>query len=221
MADSKGLIDDAADGLKSLLGRLGEFFHIFDLSFFVAGAVSFGAISFLFIKLGLVGAFSFAPWVAGLAIVIACYVCGLVCFSLGRPLNRVLFRRRVLDNLLHRSIKVHQLTFPRMSSYLESGNEELWRLYIRLWQQLAAKHARSVSFSHLSRYWAMAAIYDSLAVALLFWAAVIASLALLERHLPLAYSQSPPSDFLSAPPSQHSTRAASITNFRSRIWLRP
>jgi hypothetical protein len=173
MTETKGLIDETAQGFKSVFGRLGEFFHIFDLSFFVAGAVSVGALCFLFVKLGLVGNFPFAPWVAGLSLIIACYVCGLICFSVGRPINRFLFRRRVLKNLMRQSIQVHQLRFSWMPTYLETGDHELWRLYIRLWQELAAKHARGVAYSHLSRYWAMAATYDSLAVSLLVWAGVL------------------------------------------------
>src|ERR1044072_5292369 len=173
MTDTKRLIDETAQGLKSVLGRLGEFFHILDLSFFVAGAVSVGALSFLFVKLGLVGTFPFAPWVAGLSLIIACYVCGLICFSVGRPINRLLFRHRVLKSLMRQSIEVHQLTFSWIPIYLQTGDRELWRLYIRLWQELAAKHARGVAYSHLSRYWAMAATYDSLAVSLLLWAGVL------------------------------------------------
>ena len=177
MAGEKQVVDEAAASLKSAFGRLGEFFHIFDLSFFVAGAVSFGALCFLFIRLNLTGPFPFPPWIGVLAVVIACYVCGLICFSLGRALNSLLFRRRVLRGLLRRSIEMHHLTHASIARYLDAGDAELWRLYIRLWQELAAKHARSVAFSHLSRYWAMAATYDSLGVALLVWAAVLATVA--------------------------------------------
>jgi hypothetical protein len=173
MSDTTGLVDETAQGLRSVLGRLGEFFHIFDLSFFVAGAVSVGALCFLFVKLDLLGNFPFAPWVAGLSLIIACYVCGLICFSVGRPINRLLFRRRVLKSLMRPSIQVHQLGFSWMPVYLQAADDELWRLYIRLWQELAAKHARGVAYSHLSRYWAMAATYDSLAVSLLIWAGVL------------------------------------------------
>jgi len=173
MSDSKDIVSDTADGLKTIFGRLGEFFHIFDLSFFVAGAVSFGAIVFLFQRLGIDAAFPFAPWVAGLALVIACYVCGMVSFAVGRFVNGYLFRRGVLPTLLRRSIEVHQPSDPLMEQYLAKGDSNLWRLYIRLWQELAAKQPHSAVFSHLSRYWAMAATCDGLAISLILWAVVI------------------------------------------------
>ena len=72
--------------------------------------------------------------------------------------------------MLPQSLEVHTLDDETFKRYLSKGESELWRLYIRLWQELAHKHSRSVAFTHLSRYWAMAATFDGVGVSLLIWA---------------------------------------------------
>ncbi|MCH9647566.1 MAG: hypothetical protein K0U98_04960 [Deltaproteobacteria bacterium] len=186
MSEKKGVVDEAASGVAVMFGRLGEFFHIFDLSFFVAGASTVGALLFLgwrsasstVADLPLLVWLSGIPsgWRAGLALMIACYICGLATFSLGRALNGQLFRRQVLQKTLTQALKGQQLKGPIVANFLDGKAPKQfprWRLYIRLWQQLAANHSQSVAFTHLSRYWAMAATYDGVAASLLVWAMVV------------------------------------------------
>jgi hypothetical protein len=176
MTDTKSIVDETTDGLRVILGRLGEFFHILDLSFFIAGTASFGALFFLIQQLGIKITFPFAPWVAGFTLVITCYICGLLSFSLGRWINGGLFRRNVLKEFLESSIKMHQLynlNDPVIQSYLVDKDKGLWRLYIRFWQDLANKQSRSIIYYHLSRYWVMAATFDGLAISLILWTVAI------------------------------------------------
>jgi hypothetical protein len=182
MADDSNLAEDAVKGLSSLFGRLGEFFHIFDLSFLVSGATTLGALAILGARLGLSVSIPIG-WILCFALIIAAYVCGLISFAAGRLLNGILFRRGVLNKF--RSALIGQnLQGSVIATYLqrgEPGGYPLWRLYIRLWQQLAAKQPTSVAFHHLSRYWAMAATYDGVAISLIFWAASITPLPILGR----------------------------------------
>jgi hypothetical protein len=90
-------------------------------------------------------------------------------------LNGKLFRRTALANL-KAAVVGQGLTGEAVRKFLDSEEPTgfpLWRLYIRLWQQLAYKHPHSVAFHHLSRYWAMAATYDGVAVSLMVWTIVV------------------------------------------------
>ncbi len=171
---------EVANGARSILNRVGEFFHIFDLSFLVSGAMTLCALICLSHRLGLSFDFPFSVWVEGLGIIIASYVSGLISFSVGRLLNTNLFRKPVLGKILDPALKQQGVTGPFIDFFRERDRDSaqqkwlLWRLYMRLWQQLAAKHPHSVAFHHLSRYWAMAATYDGLAISLLVWALVVA-----------------------------------------------
>jgi hypothetical protein len=172
MADKTGVADEAVGGLKALFARLGEFFHIFDLSFLVAGAATLGALLQINDRLGLGLLIPASGWIRGLALVLAAYVCGLVSFSLGRTVNRPLFRRPAINKQLPNALSAHQLRGPTIERY-KAGGIEAWRVYIRMWQELAGKYPTSVAFSHLSRYWAMAATYDGLAISFLIWMVAI------------------------------------------------
>ena len=166
MPDDGGASKEIAEGLHSIFERLGEFFHLFDLSFFVSGATTFGALTVLYLRLDLPRAFPFASWVGALALVLACYVCGLMSFSAGRALNGRLFRRRLLETKLPASLAAHGLTVD--GAYYENAAGAL-SLYERLWQDLTHYRPRSLALSHLSRYWVMAATYDGLGVSFLVW----------------------------------------------------
>jgi hypothetical protein len=174
LTDKPSLIDEATDGARTLFGRLGEFFHIFDLSFLVAGATTFGAIMALYHRLRFSDTFPLSGWMAGFALVIACYVCGLISFSLGRTLNALLFRRRALDRLKV-VLTAQRLRGALIEQLSQTQNPDfpVWRLYARLWQVMADKYPRSRAYGHLSRYWAMAATYDGVAASLLLWIVVL------------------------------------------------
>src|SRR5688572_14068943 len=100
MPDPPSVAGEAAEGVRSLFSRLGEFFHIFDLSFLVSGATTLGALLFLRYRLGFSAEFPFSGWIVGFGLIIISYVCGLVSFSAGRALNSQLFRKRVLATYL-------------------------------------------------------------------------------------------------------------------------
>ena len=173
MSDTKGAAAQAEDGLKVIFGRLAEFFHILDLSFIVSGTASFGGLIFLWLNLGIKIRFPFASWVAGFAIILSCYICGLISFAVGRLINGYLFRRTVLDTVFWKAIDFQKLDLPDEFKNDPENKGKMWRLYIRLWQQFSIKYSSGIAYSHLTHYWAMAATYDGLATSLLLWAVAI------------------------------------------------
>lgn len=175
MSYTKDTVGEAAKGIRSIFGRLADFFHIFDLSFFVSGVSAVGAISYSAYRLDLLGDFPFPDWVSVLAFLIAAYIFGLLTFSAGRLLNGKLFRRRKMDDFLWQAITDQRLSGAAIRQH-QGGDVPkgfaLWRLYIRMWQQFANEHSNSMSFHHTTRYWAMAATYDGVAASLLLWSVV-------------------------------------------------
>ena len=123
MAEEKSSGGDVATGLRSIFERVGEFFHIFDLSFFVSGAMTFGAIAFLYLQMGYPRYFPFPPWVGVVALIVACYVCGLITFAVGREVSGRSFRRRTLERTLPIALKIHDLSDDAIAPYISGGRE--------------------------------------------------------------------------------------------------
>jgi hypothetical protein len=161
-----------ASGITTILDRLGEFFHILDLSFFISGACTLGAMTTLYISLDWTVAFPFPGWAAVLALLVACYIFGLISFSLGRWINGILFRRGILEKELLRSLTGHAFPSHILQAYLTKDEGKPWYLYLRLWQDLIHTHPSSLALSHLSRYWVMSAMFDGLAISFAAWSAV-------------------------------------------------
>jgi len=170
MSDEKSPTEEIVSGVRSLFDRIGEFFHIFDLSFFVSGVMTFGALVFVYLRLEYPRDFPFAPWVSVLAIIIACYVCGLIAFAVGRGISGPTFRRNKLEITLPRALDAHDLKDDVINRYRGEKEKWLWWLYIRMWSDLAHEKSAPLVLHHLMRYWAMAATYDSVAFSFVVWA---------------------------------------------------
>lgn len=187
MTEGKSAAQETAQGLRDIFERIGEFFHLFDLSFFVSGFMLFGALSFLYLKLQLSLTFPFPNWVAVVTLIINVYVCGLLAFAGGRLLNGKLFRPRVLHRTLSQAIELHDLNSGAIKTYLGDGSiRRVWRLYIRMWSEVAHRYPTSIAYRLLSRYWVMAATYDGVGVALFVWAIVMFSLQFAIVPIPLS-----------------------------------
>jgi hypothetical protein len=177
MGEDKTATQEIAQGLKSLFERIAEFFDIFDLSFFVAGATTAAALAFWAWRAG-IDRPSMRDWTLVLSVIIACYVLGLMCFALGRWC-RVSARwkksQREFSHLFSLVMRGHGLSAtPIVYQYLAREQERGdWRLYVRLWSELRHRPNLVNSCSLLKRYWVMAATYDGLAVALCVWAIVL------------------------------------------------
>lgn len=163
----------ATDALKSLLGRIGDIFGVFDFSFFVAGAVCFAALLFGVHVFGCV-TWPAAEWSAAhiSAAIVTCYVLGIVCFAAGT------LRRRIHQPF--EALPAHLRNFGLESSYERflspaAGKQSCERLYTLLWVEVRQSRELAPSFNLLTRYWVMAAMCDGLGVAWAVWAVVWAS----------------------------------------------
>jgi hypothetical protein len=173
MSNGSSLTADVSAGVRSIFDRVGEFFHIFDLSFFVAGASSVGALSFLYVMMQKPRGFPFPAWVGVGALIIACYICGLIAFAIGREVSGRWFRRYTLHRTLPTALAAHGLNEDSIAMYTVGQSPRLWWLYIRMWSEVAHERSAPIVLQHLMRYWAMAATYDAVAFSFLLWAMVL------------------------------------------------
>lgn len=164
--------------LKILFDKVSDFFDIFDLSFLVSGAVVVSAIEFWTKQSGLIlpTIFNSVPQI--ILIIFSCYICGILCFAIGRWIRMAPFyktRRMKFDNEFLCILKAHGLDneSPFEEYISRTDSRGLWRLYIRLWAEVRQKPELSPSLSLLKRYWVMAATYDGVAVSIIVWSFVI------------------------------------------------
>lgn len=176
MPSESDLPKEIAGGVRGLFDRIGEFFHLFDLSFFVSGGVTFSALAYWYTKqAGLSPPIPFPTWIRVVALIVACYVCGLVSFAAGRFVAnywRGSRRQRYFTDFLTRIIEAHGIYDPSITPYLYSY-EKPWRLYERLWVDLREAPQHAASFTILNRYWVMAATHDGIAISCLAWMVVL------------------------------------------------
>lgn len=188
--------------LNALLSRIGAFFDIFDLSFFVSGAVSLGAVALAGYSIGYVRPPFEGAWLLGAAM-LGSYVLGLLCFSLGRMArrgvmrlrHRVSFARR-FRKLLEDALRAHGLDEVALAPPPPGPDKQsapLWERRLRhydaadgepvdsaaffkytlLWTKLRQSPHLAPSLQLLNRYWVMAATFDGMTVALLHWVAAL------------------------------------------------
>jgi hypothetical protein len=164
---------DIYSGVGSVFERIGDFFHIFDLSFLISGSVAFGSLIFLYFRLGLSRELPLPPWVLVVSVVIGSYVCGLLSFICGRALSYQFpwLRKGKLDKILFAALHDHKLVPSMTEPYLQYSNQggtSRFRLYVRMWSEIAHKSS-GIFLNHLMRYWAMAATCDGLGFSFISW----------------------------------------------------
>ena len=169
---------EVTEGLKAILQRIADFFDIFDLSFIVSGAVTLAALGFWGWRAGIPTPPIPAGWLNSVAVIIASYVLGLLCFTLGRWLRACWRRHRLrgaTDDRFLEILKGHGLHgLPPFSDYVDRTDARgASRLYVRLWAEVRDRPDLAASFSLLRRYWVMAATCDGMVVALLVWFLVL------------------------------------------------
>lgn len=172
---------ELGEALKIILTKVGDFFDIFDLSFFVAGSVTFLGGTYAAQRLGIQVQLLTGAWPQILLGLILIYVSGLLSFILGRWLRHgfnYLRRKSEPDNDFEQRflpiLRAHGLEQdPRFSGYLERrADRGHWRIYTRMWAELRYREQRTASMALLRRYWVMAATCDGLCAALLVWSGI-------------------------------------------------
>jgi hypothetical protein len=157
-----------------MLTRIGSFFDLFDLSFFVSGSVALAGVWLWMYLSGKQWPFRPEGWLRVLAIILACYVLGLICFALGRCVRVPLTQTRhfqKFESYFFTVLKAHGLAEEEpFKSYI--ARSELHggrRLYTRLWVEIRQKESLAPSLLVLNRYWVMAATYDGMVTAVFMW----------------------------------------------------
>lgn len=185
--DDKDSGKGVTDAVKPLIERLVDIFGVFDLSFFVAGAVCFGALAFcVYASSGPKPIELDLSKLVGLqsgAVIVACYVLGLVCFAAGRRIRWLFYPAAKLYRSLPSKLRDFGL-HERYAAFLpeepkaDASPEAWWayvgtmkHLYTRLWAEARQSKELIPSFNLLMRYWVMAAMCDGLAAAFLVWSA--------------------------------------------------
>jgi hypothetical protein len=169
---------ELGEALKVIFEKIAGFFDIFDLSFFVSGALTLGAVLFSLYSAG----FAIPPVVEGwkevLGIVLGSYIGGLLSFAAGRWLRMSVVKRGE-SRSFHRhflgALEAHDLASKSpFATYLDRPRLlGSWRLYVRLWAEARKTDRMSSSLIFLNRYWGMAATYDGIGFALILWIVVL------------------------------------------------
>jgi hypothetical protein len=172
-------VNELAESLRLVFEKIGAFFDIFDLSFFVSGAVGLAAL-WMWITFAGLNFDYLGGWLQVVAVLAGSYVTGLVCFASGRWLRHAIFRRKedkatdkAVEDLLH----AHGLMKdPGLSHYVDPQNTHrgVGRLYVRMWAEMRKTKELANSLTFINRYWVMAATYDGLGFALILWISVVA-----------------------------------------------
>jgi len=178
---------EIGEALRLIFSKLSEFLDVFDLSFLISGGITLLAFLYLGWAVGIdvttVPAEPGVFFVAFAALLVA-YVCGLICFTVGRHLRRLLQTASApwygrdaaafVDTRLDPMVRGHALERDeRFSTYFEQGPASRY-LYVRMWAELRHDPRREASLTLLNRYWKLAATYDGLAAAALLWMGVFA-----------------------------------------------
>lgn len=160
--------------------KMVDFFDVFDLSFFVSGAMVLAGMIFMLTELE-VGLPPFEGTMERFgAAALSCYLLGLMAFASGRYIRRVLRRgsRVSVADKMERCLRYHDLlSYAPFTQYSEiqdvDGDERdayAGALYTRFWAEIREnRQDLQDSYTLLRRYWVLCATYDGMAVALAFW----------------------------------------------------
>lgn len=205
-------MSEVAKAVKPLFDKFIDFFDIFDLSFFVSGATFVAAIAWarmtpdLELLLGYQTIASDEgtlgiPGVGVIVLVLASYISGMTCFSVGRFVRKWLYRAidavqrkrgKRAPSLLYAELAQHGMIVKApgdagwmvtdhgkkigwMSRYFADGGKgQESALYVRMWAEVRQREIFAPSFSLLRRYWVSSATLDGLFVAFNTWAVLLA-----------------------------------------------
>ena len=168
-------MNELGQALKIIFEKLAAFFDIFDLSFFVSGAVALGAIAF-WIAEAKIHVPEVERWIKVSVFILGSYASGLICFAAARFIRQTLFKQRAVSDQLSTILAAHGLSESKaIQNYLQRSDVQGdWRLYIRFWAELRNAPDMAGPLNFLNRYWVMAATYDGVPFALIVWFIVLA-----------------------------------------------
>lgn len=177
------------DAAGKFADRIAELLDVFDLSFFVSGAVALGALVWGARLEGLLAAktdakgetLAFVDSLSGetiFAAVIMAYALGLVCHAIGRHARRLpglTNLGRDTGAVVQDAMRYHDLP-KRIEAIVDAPrgdpaqpNAAYSHIYTRLWVHIRTEPELKESFALAKRYWILGATFDGLAVAIVPW----------------------------------------------------
>lgn len=192
-------MSDLGQAASKIGEKIVDILDVFDLSFFISGAVGIGAMLLTFpdeaeTLLG-IGHDEGASGAVIFGLVLGTYVVGLIAFALGRPLRDWVFKRIERDDAKDDSKQPSHLVFhealehqcaqdERLTGYVghyfaydlgdsdkEKRKAAYGPAYTRMWAHLRSYPDLAESFTLVKRYWTLAATYDGVSIAVLLWLA--------------------------------------------------
>jgi hypothetical protein len=172
-------VTELGEALRLIFEKIGAFFDILDLSFFVSGGVALAAL-WMWSEFAGFGLQYLDGWLQVLVVLLGSYVAGLVCFAGGRWLRVAILEwgkddlaaAKELEDLLH----AHDLVKdPAVANYIatKETHRGIKRLHVRMWAAMRKSKELANSLAFINRYWVMAATYDGLGFALMLWSSVV------------------------------------------------
>jgi len=164
-----------AEAAGKFAEKMADVLDVFDLSFFVAGSASLGALLVWLSQNGVELPEGLSAERA-LVAVIAAYILGLVTYALGRWVRRQALEPLLGDNsgCMSELYDVHHLgRIPGLSQYVTKSSGEQTTvsggLYSRLWVLVRTEVGLRETYSLVRRYWILSATYDGIGFAALLW----------------------------------------------------
>lgn len=167
--------EDLAQTLARVVERLFGVLEIFDLSFFVSGSFSAGAILMYQQIAGTTAILGEPGWSAEFLgrFVLASYGFGLLCHGLGQRLRRLsIARERPTAERLAACLKEEPASRVYYRDFFDDQGPKrsaMDQLYSRLWAVVRDRGELKVSYDLLNKYWMLAASFDGLSMACLVW----------------------------------------------------
>ncbi|MEM7155038.1 MAG: hypothetical protein AAF799_19475 [Myxococcota bacterium] len=175
-------MSDLGTAASKIGDKIVDILDIFDLSFFISGAVGIGAL-----LVTLPDGSSLNPLRtealsggASFVLVLGAYVVGLICFAVGRPFRGRLARwsKMSLDHeVFHAALEGQRLDGEASEALrrhfghdpTETSPAMRTAAYTRMWVHVRSYPELTESFNLLRRYWILTASYDGVATAILLW----------------------------------------------------
>lgn len=169
------------DGVQMFSEVVTEFLNILDLSVFVSGFISYGAIIFSIknlVKDSVMLDYA-SNWIV---VVIFSYALGIVSYGFGKRLcqgfnenSRKItineFDKKIANELKENKIVKEPIISEYYRAYKDNiqPNRILFKLYIFLWEDVRKNHSNSKSYRLLSKYWTLSAIVEGLIASTILW----------------------------------------------------
>lgn len=152
-------------GLNKIVDALGNAFSVFDFSFFISGAATFGFITLDLHYYGYDGILHLTGWVSVVIYILAIYICGLMSWSIGKLMRWVILRfifskkggiRGEFDAMFDDISK----SYP--SAAVGDNQKSKDVKYSEMWIEIEKESSLQSKLNSLNKMWVMVALFEGL-----------------------------------------------------------